>query len=233
MFRLLYWILAAFPFYAHCLQRQTSYSRLYKEVANSSLAVLYGEDCSRVHCAGLCSEDDYCVKFLYSETSRQCIGLHCVKKEGYSYQYAVPDSGQMLLYEKEFIWLEYAGHYYFYGEELLTWTDAKVECQKICAHLVEIETKEESDWLAATFFDSCISDCSIWTGGNDIEIEGEYVWDHSNMKFSISYWSPGEPSIAYPDQASTRDCIDLFPTGRWNDRPCSFNKPFICEKNTK
>lgn len=100
MFRLLYWILAAFPFYAHCLQRQTSYSRLYKEVANSSLAVLYGEDCSRVHCAGLCSEDDYCMKFLYSETSRQCIGLHCVKKEGYSYQYAVPDSGQMLLYEK-------------------------------------------------------------------------------------------------------------------------------------
>lgn len=24
-------------------------------------------------------------------------------------------------------------------------------CQKICAHLVEIETKEESDWLWATF----------------------------------------------------------------------------------
>lgn len=48
-------------------------------------------------------------------------------------------------------------------------------------------------------------------------------------EFSISYWAAGEPSIAYPGQASTRDCIDLYPTGRWNVGPCSFNKPFICE----
>lgn len=27
----------------------------------------------------------------------------------------------------------------------------QVECQKLCAYLVEIETQEESEWLAATF----------------------------------------------------------------------------------
>lgn len=100
MFRLLYWILAAFPFYAHCLQRQTWYSRLDNEVTNSSLAVLYGEDSSIVHCAGLCSGDDYCMKFLYSDPSKECIGLHCVQKETYSYQYVVSDSAKMLLFEK-------------------------------------------------------------------------------------------------------------------------------------
>lgn len=34
-------------------------------------------------------------------------------------------------------------HFFFHAK--------KLECQKKCAHLVQIETKEESDWLAATF----------------------------------------------------------------------------------
>lgn len=100
MFRTLSWFFAALLFSVHCLQRQFWYSRLYKEVTNSSLAILYGEDCSLVHCAGLCSGDDYCMEFLYSEISRHCIGLHCVKKDNYLYQYMGPESSHMLRYEK-------------------------------------------------------------------------------------------------------------------------------------
>lgn len=73
--------------------------------------------------------------------------------------------------------------------------------------------------------------CSLWTSGNDIEIEGQYVWDYSNMKFGFFYWAPGEPSIANPSQATTRDCIDIYRTGKWNDRPCDYYTSFICEKN--
>lgn len=100
MFRTLSWFFAALLFSVHCLQRQFWYSRLYKEVTNSSLAILYGDDCSLVHCAGLCSGDDYCMEFLYSEISRHCIGLHCVKKDNYLYQYMGPESSHMLRYEK-------------------------------------------------------------------------------------------------------------------------------------
>lgn len=72
--------------------------------------------------------------------------------------------------------------------------------------------------------------CSAWTGGNDIDTEGQYVWDHSNTTIGFSYWHPTEPSVGAPDKAATRDCIDVFRNGKWNDRVCTHYKPFICEK---
>lgn len=69
-------------------------------MTNSSLAVLYGEGTGLIPCAGLCFVDDNCVELLYGEISRHCIGLHCVNKGSYSYQYVVPESAQMLHYEK-------------------------------------------------------------------------------------------------------------------------------------
>lgn len=51
------------------------------------------------------------------------------------------------------------------------------------------------------------------------------------MKFGFFYWAPGEPSIANPSQATTRDCIDIYRTGKWNDRPCDYYTSFVCEKN--
>uniref|UniRef100_K1QUK2 Aggrecan core protein n=1 Tax=Magallana gigas TaxID=29159 RepID=K1QUK2_MAGGI len=184
-------------------------------MTTSSLAVLHEEVSSIVYCAELCSEDDYCMEFLYSDINRQCIALHCVKKESYSCQYFVLGSTQMLHYEKELNWVEYSGHLYLYGEEKLTWEDAKLECQKKCAHLVQIETKEESDWLAATFLnDDCLSDiyfyCTAWTGGNDLDIEGQFVWGHSNTSMVFTNWYVTEPSINNPSLAAVRDCIDIL-----------------------
>lgn len=82
--------------------------------------------------------------------------------------------------------------------------------------------------------DSCSSlllrMCTAWTGGNDIETEGQFVWDQSNTTISFSNWSPNNPSIKYPNKAPTRDCIDIYRNGEWNDRQCSHLNPFICEK---
>lgn len=72
--------------------------------------------------------------------------------------------------------------------------------------------------------------CTAWIGGNDIETEGQFVWDKSNTKIGFSNWSPGNPSIDFPDQAPTRDCVDLYRDGKWNDRRCTYLNPFICEK---
>ncbi|XP_062611197.1 collectin-10-like [Saccostrea cucullata] len=96
---------------------------------------------------------------------------------------------------------------------------------------------EESEWLATTFLvkNTCPSDlfadCTAWTGGNDLEVEGQYCWNDSNMTMTFTYWNPNEPSIIQPTQAYTRDCIDLLKTAKWNDRPCSFLNSFICEKS--
>lgn len=100
MFTLSCWFIVGLLFSVHCLQKQTRYSRLYKEVNNSSLTVLNREGVIFVHCAGLCTGDDYCIEFLYSETSGQCIRHHYVKKGSYSYEYVVQASPRMLYFKK-------------------------------------------------------------------------------------------------------------------------------------
>lgn len=72
--------------------------------------------------------------------------------------------------------------------------------------------------------------CTAWTGGNDLGIEGHYVWDHSNTSMVFTNWYENEPSILTPSQGLTRDCIDILRNGEWNDRSCSFLSAFICEK---
>lgn len=100
MFRISGWFFVALFFSVYCLQKQTWYSRLYKEVTNSPITLLYGKGVSFVHCAGLCTGDDYCIEFLYSETSSLCIGHHYVKKGCYSYQYVLPASPRLLYFKK-------------------------------------------------------------------------------------------------------------------------------------
>lgn len=67
-------------------------------------------------------------------------------------------------------------------------------------------------------------------GGNDLNIEGQYVWDHSNTSVDFTNWRTSEPSLHDPLEALTRDCIDILGNGKWNDRPCSHRNQFICEK---
>lgn len=75
--------------------------------------------------------------------------------------------------------------------------------------------------------------CTAWTGGNDLDVEGQYRFDHSNTLLSYTNWHPNEPSLAVPNEALDRDCIDVLSNGQWNDRPCSFQTSVICEKSFK
>lgn len=72
---------------------------------------------------------------------------------------------------------------------------------------------------------SLYKNCTAWTGGNDLDIEGKYVWDNSNTSFVFTNWYKFVPS-----NGDIRDCIDIFKNGEWNDRPCSHLNHFICEK---
>ncbi|XP_062598128.1 perlucin-like protein [Saccostrea cucullata] len=129
-------------------------------------------------------------------------------------------------------WLQYETHCYFFGESEVTWMEAKSECEGSCSYLVEIETKEESDWLAQTFLfkDTCPSDiylsCHAWTGGNDLTVEGRYQWSHSNKSINFTNWFDIEPYT--PDK---EDCIQLLMNGEWNDGTCSDKTQYICEKS--
>nr|XP_022312741.1 low affinity immunoglobulin epsilon Fc receptor-like isoform X2 [Crassostrea virginica] len=128
-------------------------------------------------------------------------------------------------------WLEFKGHCYHKGQTKGNWSEAKLECRSRCSYLIEIESKEEADWISATFLENDIWNCTAWTGLNDLDIEGAYVWDHSNAPLTFSNWMDGEPSLYSPDHALERDCIDILRGGVWNDRPCSYLNWVICEKS--
>lgn len=74
-------------------------------------------------------------------------------------------------------------------------------------------------------------DCTAWTGGNDLDVEGQYRWDHSNTLVNFTNWHYHEPSLGDPNQALSKDCIDMLRDGVWNDRPCSYLNSVICEKS--
>ncbi|XP_052695297.1 C-type lectin domain family 17, member A-like, partial [Crassostrea angulata] len=135
-------------------------------------------------------------------------------------------------------WLEFGGHCYTLLEKKSSWAEARMDCQKMCSYLVEIESTMEAEWISKTFIDqaNCGRDpyaCTAWTGLNDLHIEGQYRWDHSNTFLNFSNWFPGEPSLGSPSNAFDRDCIDMLRNGLWNDRPCSYLNSVICEKSFK
>lgn len=72
-------------------------------------------------------------------------------------------------------------------------------------------------------------DCTSWTGGTDIETEGQFVWGHSRTSFTYTNWDSNNPNDSQY-QIKNRDCVDIFYNGQWNDRACGFLENFICEK---
>ena len=65
----------------------------------------------------------------------------------------------------------------------------------------------------------------MYTGLNDIRTEGRYVWAHNGEPVG-NFFPWGDPA-PHKDQ---EDCVavDSKPNN-WNDVPCTFVKPFMCE----
>ncbi|XP_078330832.1 low affinity immunoglobulin epsilon Fc receptor-like [Crassostrea virginica] len=195
----------------------------------SSLALFNIKGGSLMRCGSLCLEDHCCKEFKYSQLdSRRCVGIQFKDFKSTINTHSV-------ITGCETGWFEFKGHCYYKGQTKVTWSDAK-ECGKMCSYLIEIESKEEADWISATFLDSVncrpdiFFDCTAWTGLNDLDIEGTYVWDHSNGPLIFSNWHHQEPSLLSKSEALTKDCIDILRGGVWNDRPCSYLNWVICEK---
>jgi hypothetical protein len=71
-------------------------------------------------------------------------------------------------------------------------------------------------------------DCTAWTGGNDISIEGDYRWQSSDSKMEFTNWHGSQPSVWH--EYKQEDCVELMRNGEWNDLNCNAQNTFICEK---
>ncbi|XP_052695614.1 versican core protein-like [Crassostrea angulata] len=136
-------------------------------------------------------------------------------------------------------WVQYENHIYRIFTEKKNWDGAKEHCESRDAYLVEIESSEENTWIHEKLvyqhflsrMDHCsynIYDCTVWIGGSDKNTESQFIWSKSGNLITFLNWSIGSPNNLKGNQ----DCIEMFASnGRWNDRECDHNTPFICEKS--
>ena len=97
------------------------------------------------------------------------------------------------------------------------WTVSEAAAVALGGHLVTVGDQAENDWLVATFKTQGTIDIDLWTGFNDAQVEGTFVWS-SGQPITFTYWDIGEPSNAggNEDFAAVRK---NNPLGQWNDLP--------------
>eukprot|EP00105_Crassostrea_gigas_P000807 XP_011412753.1 PREDICTED: C-type mannose receptor 2 [Crassostrea gigas] len=114
----------------------------------------------------------------------------------------------------------YGGKKYCVVQGQRSWMNAKDYCYQINAHLMEIESAEEQNWIASKVPGlGC-----IWIGLTDQETEGIWRWSHSHSAPQNPQWLDGQP-----DGGTVQNCAMLY-KGGWDDYPCDSNLLFICEK---
>jgi hypothetical protein len=64
-----------------------------------------------------------------------------------------------------------------------------------------------------------------WIGARDAAVEGEWTWEDGTPA-TFTQWHGGQP-----DDYAGEDCagINFGDWGYWNDYPCTYNLPFMCE----
>lgn len=56
----------------------------------------------------------------------------------------------------------------------------------------------------------------------------EFVWVDKSADTGYKNWIPDEPT--YTHGGEQEQCTEMFPTGGWNDLPCSFGRAYVCKK---
>ena len=107
------------------------------------------------------------------------------------------------------------------------WFTASEVCRMHKAGLVSIETEEEQAYVSAIIKQANNTKGSIWTGGNDLETEGAWIWAATGEPFQHNQWITDQPN----NQDNKQHCLELSSNGRylWNDDLCSRQNNFICE----
>uniref|UniRef100_K1QCD1 Lectin BRA-3 n=1 Tax=Magallana gigas TaxID=29159 RepID=K1QCD1_MAGGI len=117
-------------------------------------------------------------------------------------------------------WGSYGEHRYCFSSRLNEWEGAKNACNMMNAYLVEIESREEHDWIKSKEGSS-----RQWIGLTDETSEGKFYWEHSRSAPNFTFWASGEPF-----EGETDNCgVIKRSTDRWFILSCTKTYSFICE----
>jgi hypothetical protein len=114
---------------------------------------------------------------------------------------------------------------YWVSDVMLTWKEARVAAAKMGARLLKVDGKEENEFVGALLAKTAKEYELFYTGGNDFEKEGVWIWQDKTA-FGFSSWGPGEPN-SY--QGKEEDVMAMDKFGKWNDLPEGNRLRFVCE----
>merc|ERR1712126_221838 len=108
-----------------------------------------------------------------------------------------------------------------------SWYDAHSYCEDNNGYLAEIT--DEGLHAAVSLWVKLINGSSwTWVGGNDIAIEGQWKWLHSDVNITETFWTDGHPVTD-----NYINCLEFNPSNypdSWFDMDCDNLRPFICQK---
>ncbi|XP_003470613.1 C-type lectin domain family 4 member E [Cavia porcellus] len=121
-------------------------------------------------------------------------------------------------------WQHFQSSCYFFSTNTKNWPSSLKNCSDMGAHLVVINTAEEQEFL----FYRKPEKQEYYIGLTDQVVEGQWRWV-DGTPLSLSFWDAGEPNniVTVEDCATMRDTSN--PWKNWNDVPCFFSRPWICE----
>ncbi|KAF7686735.1 CD209 antigen-like protein C isoform X2 [Silurus meridionalis] len=124
-------------------------------------------------------------------------------------------------------WRVFGTSAYHISTEKKSWAESRQYCREKGADLVIIKSRENQEFIIQQIG----KDYQLWIGLSDIETEGKWKWvDGTELTSGTGFWYNGEPS----NSGNNEHCAEMwkFPDKMaWNDRPCSEQSKWICEKN--
>ena len=106
----------------------------------------------------------------------------------------------------------------------LNWTDARDYCRRLGSDLAMITSPQMNEYAAALCSDVLIG-VSCWIGINDLQSEGVFTLvSGSHMNYEA--WHAGQPDDDKQWSKTGEDCVEMYPSGLWNDNDCSKKKAF-------
>ncbi|XP_053664069.1 C-type lectin 37Db-like [Anopheles marshallii] len=132
--------------------------------------------------------------------------------------------------------------YYFGSTFKLNWHKASAFCRSQGLFLVSINNQEQLDgvidYVKKSGFFNTDKTLQMWTSGNDLGEQNQFIWTSTGERIVLDRWSVGEPNHAKENDCIIEQCVVLqhyeppVPGGAnysLDDRTCHREYYFMCE----
>lgn len=99
---------------------------------------------------------------------------------------------------------------------------AITKCEDVYGtRLAAIHSAEENEQARSACLENNPNDV-CWIGLSDQVTEGTFLWEDATP-LDYTNWAPGQP-----DDWNNADCVQILPSGEWDDANCGANKRIVC-----